>query len=38
MALEKAFEEIKVLKDQLYKENLALKEEVSTRQESASSR
>jgi PAS domain S-box-containing protein len=28
-ALEKAFEEIKVLKDQLYKENLALREEVA---------
>jgi formate hydrogenlyase transcriptional activator len=27
-ALEKAFDEIKVLKDQLYKENLALKEEI----------
>jgi len=28
MALEKAFEEIKILKDQLYKENLALRDEV----------
>src|SRR5260370_4576135 len=28
-ALEKAFEEIKTLKDQLYKENIALREEIA---------